>query len=884
VTTDLVAPAELTFLFTDMEASTRAWDRDLSAMDAAQRRHDVILRGAIDAHGGRIFSTAGDGMAAAFSKADEALAAAVDAQRSLLREPWPTAAPVRVRMGLHTGAAIERDGDFFGPTVIRAARLMSLVGGGRIICSAATGDALPAAVPDVQLLAVGTVQLKGLSTPEVALAVRAPGLPEAGTPVDDARPEWRRPVITSSLIARDQLIADVAARVVPATLVTLVGAGGVGKTRLAVAVADRIAPVHGEQVAWLDLTTLAEPLAIVYELAALLGVRVPRGEDLTDKVAMAIGDRDLVVVLDNCEHVRESVRLLVRVLLERCPRLAVLATSRELLGLPAEHVVTVGPLRSSGVESAAVELLIERLGARRVELDDAELATLSEIASRLDGIPLALELVAARCRRLGIIEVGRRLPGRLDQLADPDRAARHQTLDGTIGWSYAMLRPTEQALLRTLAVFSGTFDLDAAEAVAGHQAVDVEATVTSLLDKSLIERDGRRFRLLEMTRDFASRRRAEAGELEASAAHSRYVRTRVVEIRNGLHGRDESTWVEQLDAVWPDVRTTMRRALDDDDADAAIELVSHLAFEAFWRRPEAFTWIDEATARWGDRPGPHRHELLGAAGIAAWTQADVEAGLRLGTAALAADPEPGTALDCLPEGAAIGAFMFSGRFDDGMTVARQALTRLDVGVDDWNRAVMHANLANALGISGTHTAELEHEVDTSIGLAFATGNPTAIAYAYLVHALATSTTDPAMCRVALEHARAYASEVDNHWVLTTAATTIAMAPLDALDEAAVALALEAADDLHRTGWTTHAWCAMWGVITGLWALNRAEAAALVLGGCKASGVARLAYQHVPADLEDDASATASFRRLGGHLSFDDLLAIASGRRQLPLLP
>jgi hypothetical protein len=153
-----------------------------------------------------------------------------------------------------------------------------------------------------------------------------------------------------------------------------------------------------------------------------------------------------------------------------------------------------------------------------------------------------------------------------------------------------------------------------------------------------------------------------------------------------------------------------------------------------------------------------------------------------------------------------------------------------------------------------------------------------------VHALATSTTDPAMCRVALEHARAYASEVDNHWVLTTAATTIAMAPLDALDEAAVALALEAADDLHRTGWTTHAWCAMWGVITGLWALNRAEAAALVLGGCKASGVARLAYQHVPADLEDDASATASFRRLGGHLSFDDLLAIASGRRQLPLLP
>jgi hypothetical protein len=388
-----------------------------------------------------------------------------------------------------------------------------------------------------------------------------------------------------------------------------------------------------------------------------------------------------------------------------------------------------------------------------------------------------------------------------------------------------------------------------------------------------------------MTRDFAARRLAQAGAGEAAVAHSRYVRAPVIEIRDGLHGRDEATWVERLDALWADVRTAVRRALDDDDPDAAIELVTHLAFEAFWRRPEAFTWIEEVAARWGDRPEPHRHELLGAAGIAAWTQGDVEAGIRLGSAALAADPAPGTALDCLPEGAAIGAFLFSGRFDDGVAVARRALVRLDVGTDDWNRTVMHANLANALGISGVHTAELDRAVDASIGSALATGNPTAIAYAYLVHALATGTTDPATCRIALEHARAYASEVDNHWVLATAATAIAMAPPDAWpDEAAVALALDAADDLHRTGWTTHAWCAMWGVVAGLSAFGRAEAAALVLGGCEASGVARLAYQQVPAELDDESSETAPFRRLGARLPFDDLLAIATGRRPPPLLP
>jgi predicted ATPase/class 3 adenylate cyclase len=886
VTADLVASGELTFLFTDMEASTRAWDRDLAAMDAAQQRHDEILRQAIAVHGGRIFSTAGDGVAAAFSGADGAVAAAVDAQLSFLQEPWPSAAPVRVRMGLHTGVAIERDGDYFGPTVIRAARLMSLVEGGRIICSTATGAALPASLADVQLLPVGTVQLKGLSTPEAALAVSAPGLPEAGAPVDQTAPEWRRPSAASPLIARDELIAEVADQLVPAALVTLVGVGGVGKTRVAVAVADRIAPSRDEQVAWIDLTTLSEPSAIVYELAALLGVRASREEDLTDKVATAIGDRDVVVVFDNCEHVLPAVGLLIRVLMERCPGLAVLATSREHLGLTTERVVSVRPLANSGTDSPAVDLLVERLGVQRAELDAAEVAMLAEIASRLDGLPLALELVAARCRRLGIIEVGRRLPGHLGRLSDPGRAARHQTLDATIDWSYAMLRPAEQALLRSLAVFSGGFDLDAIEAVTGDESVEVETLVASLVDKSLLERDGGRFRLLEMTRDFAARRLTEAGEREAvEAALTRYARSRVVEIREGLHGRNEAMWAAQLDVLWPDVRAVVRRGLDEHDADAVIELVTHLAFEAFWRRPEAFAWIEEAAARWGDQPGTHRHELLGAAGLAAWTQSDVPEAIRLGSIALAADPNPGGALDCLSDGAAIGAFIVTGQFEEAVAVARRALPRLSTGTDRWNLAVMNANIAMARAIGGIGAGhdEFERAAEESLTLAYSLGDPTAIAYAYL--AFSAGVTEPARSRLAVESARAYASEVDNRWVLTMSATAIATGPHGAEpEEAALAMVFDAAEDLHRTGWPTHAWWAMWGVIAVLFDLGRTEAAAMVLGGCEVSGVSRLAYQQVPADLEIDSSAAASYRRLGRHLPFDDLVAIAAGRRPLPPLP
>jgi hypothetical protein len=276
--------------------------------------------------------------------------------------------------------------------------------------------------------------------------------------------------------------------------------------------------------------------------------------------------------------------------------------------------------------------------------------------------------------------------------------------------------------------------------------------------------------------------------------------------------------------------------------------------------------------------------LLAAASLAAWTQSDLAEGIRLGSAALEADPNPADALDCLPVGAAIGAFAFGGQFEEALALARRALPRPGSGADRWNLAVMQASVVMVLGISGKGAGndEFEQAAEESIALAHSIANPTALGYAY--SAFGTGATESAR-RVLSERVRSYANEVDNRWLLTMAAVAVATTPpLAAPDDAALATVFDAAEDLHRTGWPTHAWCAMWGVIDGLFDLGHTEASAMVVGACQSSGVSPLGYQRVPPELESDSPRTASFRHLGAELPFDDLVAVVAGRRPLPLLP
>ena len=358
-----VPSGTVTFLFTDMEGSSPAWDRHGPAMAEAQAIHDTILRGAITRANGYVFSTGGDGVGAAFSRAEDALAAAVDAERALGEAAWPEPLRLKVRMGMHTGEALERDGDYYGPAVIRAARLMSLVGGGRIVCSLATQEVVrPRLEPGLDLVRIGTVRLKGLSLPEQVFAVLGPGLAERGDAIETARDLARsRPRELSRIIGRAREIDELTQRVLETWLVTLTGAGGVGKTRLALAVAEAVSTKFPDGVAWVELAPAAQTDDVAQAVADCLGVRAQPGEPLTATVCAGLRGQRLLMVLDNCEHVLSGAAELVAAIGDGCADVVVLATSRERLGLDGERVVPVAPLATGSADTAAVELLVERM-------------------------------------------------------------------------------------------------------------------------------------------------------------------------------------------------------------------------------------------------------------------------------------------------------------------------------------------------------------------------------------------------------------------------------------------------------------------------------------------------------------------------------------------
>jgi predicted ATPase/class 3 adenylate cyclase len=882
----------VTFLFTDIEGSTSLWDAHPDEMAKALARHDAILRNAVESNGGQVVNTTGDGLFAAFSRAQQALATAVSAQRELSDETWPEPIRVSVRMGMHTGEAVERDGDYFGPAVIRASRLMSAVSGGRIVCSLATAELVRSCLPgQVELVPAGTLALKGLSLPEQVFVVRGVGLPETGELIESPlRQGVRPPRGLSRLVGREGELEDVATLVLPGGLVTLTGVGGVGKTRLAMAAAELTADKWSDGTCWAELAPAANPADVVQAVADAVGVAAQPGQPLTPILCEALRGRRALIVLDNCEHVRAATADVAAAIQQRCAGVALLATSRERLAVDGERVVAVTPLAAGGPETPAVELLVERIDhPGRLSHDDT--ITLVEVAQRLDGLPLALELAAARCRTLGVPAVAARLRDHLDLLADRTRQTqRHRTLEATLAWSYDLLSPVEQRVLQRLSVFAASFTLDAAEQVAGTAKTDalaVDDTVSSLVDKSLIVRDGSRFALLETTGQFAAHRLTTSGQRRSTEqAHTCFVAARMPVIHTGLHGPDEELWVHTLDIEWPDVRAGVRRAFDTDNADAVIEILVYLGLEILYRRPEAFPWVNEAVARWADRAGPHRHELLGLGAVAAYTQLDVQAAVGLAERAIAADPSPGTALDYLPEAGMGGAMYFSGQLERALETYRQHFDSVMARGSRWCQAISGFSLAVALLAVGS-TTEAGAIAAQTLQLATKTGNPTAIAAGTAAYAGAISATDPAAAAALLEHSRAMAAKVRNQWLITISANTMQMTEATGSTGADALLTLvEAADELHRTGWATHAWWALWSAPARLHRLGRREEGALVLGGCEASGIARLSFQVLPGELEllvasDSPDDLQVLRSLGAGLTLPDLLRIIRGQQPIP---
>ena len=493
----------VTLLFTDIVGSTQLWDTQPAAMAAALERHDEILRASITDSGGWVFKTVGDAFCASFATAEAAVLAAAQAQRALSAHPWSHETPIVVRIGVHTGACQERDGDYFGPPVNRVARLQSVAHGGQVVLSRVTAqlvaDSLPAGV---ELRALGEHRLKDLQRPEEVFQLVIHGLPDEFPPLrslSDPLFQHNFPPQLTSFVGRTVQLEEVAALLTSSRLVTLVGAGGCGKTRLALQVPADLLDGDGDGVWFVDLAPLRDHEAVAPAMAAVLGIGEEPERDIVDSLAAGIGDRSMLVLLDNCEHLVDACAKLADVLLRGCPRLAILATSREPLSIDGEQTYRVPsletPAGSPDLEELlaleSVQLLVQRARSydATFEVTEGTAAAVAAICRRLDGIPLAIELVAARLSMMAPAEIERRLDDRFRLLASSSRSAVHrqQTLQASIDWSYDLLTGPQQAVLRRASVFVGAFDLAAAEAVCADDDVDHYDVVT-LVRRALAER------------------------------------------------------------------------------------------------------------------------------------------------------------------------------------------------------------------------------------------------------------------------------------------------------------------------------------------------------------------------------------------------------------
>ncbi len=530
----------VTFLFTDIEGSTRRWEADPETMASELALHDDVLRSVIEGHGGWVFKHTGDGVCAAFSSAGAALDAAIDAQRVL---------GLPVRMGVATGEARARDGDYFGPALNRAARVMSAGHGGQILVAASTA----ALVDGLELVDLGEHRLRDLSGATRLFQVRAQGLETRFAPLRtlEAVP-GNLPVQSSSFVGRDTEVKELCELVLAHRLLTLTGVGGVGKTRLAVQVAAELVGEFPDGVWMVELAPVGDPAAVADTAATVLGINPHAGMSVVETVARTLSGRQLLVV-DNCEHVLDAAAELVEAIVAHTTNVAVIATSREGLRVGAEHLWAVPSLDTrAGAASAAAELFVER--ARAVDggfsLDrDDDSAAVIEICERLDGIALAIELAAARMVSMNPAEVRDRLGDRFRLLSGSRRGLeRHQTLRQAVGWSYDLLSDDERMVLMRCAVFAGGFDLTAAMAICGDGRLDEYALldlVDSLVRKSLMTAEQvlghTRYGLLETIRQFAEEQLAATSAIaEIRDLHARWFAEQAVvhwDIFDGAHRR-----------------------------------------------------------------------------------------------------------------------------------------------------------------------------------------------------------------------------------------------------------------------------------------------------------------------------------------------------------
>ena len=635
----------VTFLFTDMVGSTSLWEQFPTEMPTVLVAHDVIVRAAVDDHDGIVFATGGDGFAVAFQRASGAVAAAVDIQRALGAHPWDVVVPT-VRMGIHSGDANERDGDYFGPVVNRSARLMSAAIGGQILVSQVAAT-LAQTAEDVRLVDVGAIDLRGVAEPMRVMGVAADGVV---APSLTALP--RRGNLPTPLTEFVGSIVNLEARAQEmkgSRLVTLTGPGGVGKTRLAIEAGAMVREDFDDGVWFVDLAPVGDGASVAAVVARVLGVQLQPAASVTASVVEWLRGRRLLLVIDNCEHLVSDVATLLAEVLGQCPTVRVLATSREPLGVVGETIRVVASLDADGDGSVLFCDRAERAGDA-FHPTESDLLVIADICQRLDGIPLAIELAAARTRSLTLPEIRDRLDDRFRLLRGAGRSGvdRHQTLRATVQWSYQLLSDDEQLLFKRVSVFAGSFSRVAAEAVVADDALDmldIADGLSTLVDKSMVMTEptvtGTRYRLLETLRQFAEEKLIESGQAVAQrdrhfdhyVAHASALSDLVV---TAAQVAAHTSYVDD----WDNLRSAFWWALAHRGADDVQQLLIATARDAMSStRLDHLQWISGALARAETRTT----QVLGLAAIWEFIRWDFDAqaaladeGLRLDSISVAA--------------------------------------------------------------------------------------------------------------------------------------------------------------------------------------------------------------------------------------------------------
>jgi predicted ATPase/class 3 adenylate cyclase len=563
-----------TFVFTDIEGSSRLWEESPERMAQALAHHDTLLHDIFSTHGGDVFKTMGDSVLVAFDESGPALHGAIQAQRALLAEEWETSRPLRVRIALHRGPAEQRNSDYFGPTLNRTSRLLSAGHGGQTLLSRAAREdvSLP---QGITLRDLGERRLRDLTRPERIFQLVAPDLPADFPPLRslEVLPN-NLPLQLTTFVGRERECADVKRLVESSRLVTLTGPGGTGKTRLSLEVAVGLLETFADGVWLVELATVSDPALVGVTTAAALGAREDPERPIEDSLLEFLRTKKLLLLLDNCEHLVAACAQLAERLLRGAPGVRILASSREALAIAGETTYAVPSLSlpdlfskrrtppllaSAASEFEAVRLFVERASAVQpaFALTDENASTIAKICWRLDGIPLAIELAAARVKMLAPDQILRRLDDRFHLLTSGGRTAlpRQQTLTALIDWSYELLSEKERAVLRRLAVFGRGRSLRAIEEVCSGDGVErgeILDLLQQLIDKSLVSAEqtdagSARYFVLESVWDYARDKLTAAGEAEQfRTRHLEYFVRFAEEAEEKLQGPEQAEWLEKL--------------------------------------------------------------------------------------------------------------------------------------------------------------------------------------------------------------------------------------------------------------------------------------------------------------------------------------------------